>query len=259
MLIDQNTGAWNWCILSQIFLPVDVERICKIPSSSTSKADVLVWHFDSQGRYALKSGYRVALRLLSPNLSAISTSVPALNVWTVIWHLQAPPKVLSFLWRAVLDVLPTPLTLQRLISFNMYICGYGESILHLCRDCVAIRSVRSHVGLPHILQLSDIALSHDSMRHLRSLRLLMDVGMSIKIEVDSIFTVLASTSKTVVGNWDVVVAEAHAIAHGFQLTTDLRFLHLIVESNCKQVVDLLKMGRHFETGLSMAIADCVQL
>ncbi|KAF2298280.1 hypothetical protein GH714_021257 [Hevea brasiliensis] len=241
MLIDQNTGAWNWCILSQIFLPVDVERICKIPSSSTSKADVLVWHFDSQGRYALKSGYRVALRLLSPNLSAISTSVPALNVWTVIWHLQAPPKVLSFLWRAVLDVLPTPLTLQRLISFNMYICGYGESILHLCRDCVAIR-------------------------HLRSLRLLMDVGMKHQDRSGLNFhrwvpptAVLASTSKTVVGNWDVVVAEAHAIAHGFQLTTDLRFLHLIVESNCKQVVDLLKMGRHFETGLSMAIADCVQL
>lgn len=54
-----STGTWNLELLNYIFLPVDVDLICKIPTCNTGTDDKIIWHYDRYGHYTTKSGYQI--------------------------------------------------------------------------------------------------------------------------------------------------------------------------------------------------------
>ncbi|XP_019199809.1 PREDICTED: uncharacterized protein LOC109193407 [Ipomoea nil] len=56
-LMDQQTGTWDPDILTDIFIPEDVERIKKIPVSPRYD-DLWYWYGDPNGEYSVKNGYR---------------------------------------------------------------------------------------------------------------------------------------------------------------------------------------------------------
>ncbi|KAL5818842.1 hypothetical protein ACOSQ4_022684 [Xanthoceras sorbifolium] len=58
----------------------------------------LIWHFDKNGEYSVKSGYRIAAQ---EKLSLKgSSSCPDSKWWLAIWNLNIPPKIKIFIWRS---------------------------------------------------------------------------------------------------------------------------------------------------------------
>lgn len=57
--------------------------------------DQWMWKLDRKGRYTVKSGYSELHNAITP----ISNG----QFWWKIWKLKIPPKVLNFVWRAILS------------------------------------------------------------------------------------------------------------------------------------------------------------
>ncbi|XP_019184658.1 PREDICTED: uncharacterized protein LOC109179616 [Ipomoea nil] len=92
-LIDAHTGTWNLDLLQQNFNARDTQLILRVPVST----DFEDWEGDIRGCYSVKDGYR--------RLGFLNTDPSP--VWNNIWKLQVPPKWKVFLWRALLNILPT--------------------------------------------------------------------------------------------------------------------------------------------------------
>ncbi|GJT03071.1 reverse transcriptase [Tanacetum coccineum] len=58
-------GKWNIRMLRECISATEAELISQILISQTSSPDKLIWHFDSKGRYTVKSGYKQALALVN--------------------------------------------------------------------------------------------------------------------------------------------------------------------------------------------------
>ncbi|KAL0292890.1 UNVERIFIED_CONTAM: hypothetical protein Scaly_3150700 [Sesamum calycinum] len=58
-LIDHELGTWKHDRLRDLFLPVDVEAILKIPLGRTSQPDFAVWHYSADGRFSVRSAYHL--------------------------------------------------------------------------------------------------------------------------------------------------------------------------------------------------------
>ncbi|KAK3221480.1 hypothetical protein Dsin_008505 [Dipteronia sinensis] len=78
MLLDENATVdylkvdsccWNIDLLQRCFIADDVDMILSIPSSNSSMDDSMLWHFEKDGMYLVRSGYRVR-RNLSSNPSS---------------------------------------------------------------------------------------------------------------------------------------------------------------------------------------------
>lgn len=52
-------GVWNHNLICASFLPHDVEAILSIPLAVGSSRDTAIWHYRKDGRYSVKSGYRL--------------------------------------------------------------------------------------------------------------------------------------------------------------------------------------------------------
>ncbi|KAH0731345.1 hypothetical protein KY289_002533 [Solanum tuberosum] len=79
-IIDWDTRTWNTHKLETLFSIDEIDCIKK-------------------GRYTVKSGYS--------ELHNATTLIPNGQFWWKIWKLKMPPKVLNFVWRALIGVLPT--------------------------------------------------------------------------------------------------------------------------------------------------------
>lgn len=55
-------GLWNEGLIKENFWPVDADLILQIPLSIVNQYDSLVWHFDKNGEYTVKSGYKAAMK-----------------------------------------------------------------------------------------------------------------------------------------------------------------------------------------------------
>lgn len=57
--IDRDRGSRNVNMLNEIFLPIDVDSIVKIPLSEGWQADRVVWHGSSKGQLTVKLAYHL--------------------------------------------------------------------------------------------------------------------------------------------------------------------------------------------------------
>lgn len=88
--------------MRDIFVQEDIEKILKIPIPITNQDDKWCWLDDNKEQYTVKSGYRVLTR----SSALLSTGLPSFH-WLKLWNLAIPPKVKNFVWRAILECLPT--------------------------------------------------------------------------------------------------------------------------------------------------------
>lgn len=58
LLIDQIHQVWRDDIVDSYFLEFEATVIKKIPQCWTIQDDILIWAFNSDGEYTVKSGYR---------------------------------------------------------------------------------------------------------------------------------------------------------------------------------------------------------
>ena len=121
-LINEDSPTWNKEVVTATFLPFEAEIILKIPLSSYSQDDMLIWGGTKNGAYAVRSGYHFLLNeshRADPGPSDISLLT---KVWNSVWSLQVPPKVRHFLWRASHESLPTRYNLHRRHVIDDSIC-----------------------------------------------------------------------------------------------------------------------------------------
>ncbi|KAL0427354.1 UNVERIFIED_CONTAM: hypothetical protein Slati_2910200 [Sesamum latifolium] len=96
--------------------------------------DSLVWHFERQGRFSVRSAYRVASRFREE----AECSVRAQS-WDFLCSSKAPPRVLLFAWRCAHDALSTTVHLRRCgirLDDGRGCCGTeAEDVLHVLFYC----------------------------------------------------------------------------------------------------------------------------
>ncbi|KAL0440364.1 UNVERIFIED_CONTAM: hypothetical protein Slati_2519400 [Sesamum latifolium] len=69
------THEWDEELIQSEFCPDDVNCILGIGLSGRGEEDTLIWHFDRQGRFAVRSAYQVATKL-GGRRSVLTGSVP---------------------------------------------------------------------------------------------------------------------------------------------------------------------------------------
>ena len=106
-LLIPGVKEWDCELIHDLFGVRDVNAIQKVPLYSGCLEDIRIWHFSKNGCYTVKSGYRLAV-----NLMRLNEDFGVAGNWHKLWHLQIPPKVRNFLWRAGRDCLPTRSKLQ---------------------------------------------------------------------------------------------------------------------------------------------------
>ena len=110
-LLDSTSMEWKEEKLNQVLWDVDVNCILSIPIEETRRADKSIWHYDTKGRYTVKSNYRVAFQRIH---AVGSTMGDGLGVfWNALWGADIPNKVKVFVWKCFHECIPVFLNLQR--------------------------------------------------------------------------------------------------------------------------------------------------
>lgn len=76
----------------RLFHPDIAALILAIPLQRTNISDHQVWQFSKDGKYQVKSGYKIAKMLKDGLLNLASSSTPC-RLWKWIWSLKVPPKI----------------------------------------------------------------------------------------------------------------------------------------------------------------------
>lgn len=72
--------------LNDVFWPEDVSYILQTPLSVLTTKDGWVWHYDKNGSYSVKSGYKT---YMSEKISSSSSNSESnQKVWKQIWKLN---------------------------------------------------------------------------------------------------------------------------------------------------------------------------
>ena len=99
--------------MDQVFYDFEAAIIKNIPLCRSIQEDVLIWPFNLDGVYFVKSGYRFlqeATTLQQPRPFNTEVMKP---LWKKIWGLEVPNKVKNLVWRACTNSLPTKANLVR--------------------------------------------------------------------------------------------------------------------------------------------------
>ena len=112
--VDHDLRSWKADLFKSIFLPFEADTILNIPISYNLLEDKFIWVGNRKGVFTVKSAYYVALNLVDyADKGESSFGDPWERLWKKIWHLNIPPKVKIFAWRACLDALPTMVNLKK--------------------------------------------------------------------------------------------------------------------------------------------------
>ena len=89
-MIDRNRMCWN---LETIEPWIDLEtkeRILQMPICETGGRDELIWPYDVNGTYSVKSGYKVLMKGKLVNAASNGSTSHWVNkrVWMGIWKLE---------------------------------------------------------------------------------------------------------------------------------------------------------------------------
>ena len=100
-----------------MFLPHEAEAVLGIPISFRLPEDSIIWAWTSNGKFTVKSAYKVAQKRLKEGKcrsdggsSSNNTSMKA--IWKLTWHLNCLNKIKNFFFRACKNILPTKLKLK---------------------------------------------------------------------------------------------------------------------------------------------------
>ncbi|KAL0395298.1 UNVERIFIED_CONTAM: putative mitochondrial protein [Sesamum latifolium] len=107
-------GCWNDELIHSVFLPMDVDIIMGI-NRAVGSPDSLLWHCEKNGRYSMKSAYRLITNGAHTHLQSgpIGAKSFKSDSWRFIWQASVPPKIHLLTWRAYRDSLPTSSNLQK--------------------------------------------------------------------------------------------------------------------------------------------------
>ena len=139
-LINSATKEWKVDLIKQCFIPQDVEAILSIPLSAHGARDRLIWTVSRNGKFSVRSAYRLAQSTQEGGGQATSSDQSvARKIWRGIWSMKVPNKVKHFTWKACRNILATKENLWRRKVTQEGICKECgdtiESTTHLFWFC----------------------------------------------------------------------------------------------------------------------------
>lgn len=127
-------GNWNKGLIRENFNPTDVVIILNIPLSIENKEDTIIWHYDKNGEYLVKSEYKVAMSMKERN--DCSSSYRNGIWWKHLWKIQLLGKIIIFLWKACKGILPTRGTLYKYKVIKLPECLVYENEVEIRCPCL---------------------------------------------------------------------------------------------------------------------------
>ena len=123
-------GCWDIEKLSSVINEEGLQRVATIlPPRLDGDSDCVIWGASRDGEFSLRSAYF----LIQPNPSHLRD-----RVFQEIWKWKGVERVHVFLWKALLDKLPTNVWRSSWSSTSA-LCGFCsagcEDTLHILRDC----------------------------------------------------------------------------------------------------------------------------
>ncbi|KAK9985942.1 hypothetical protein SO802_030893 [Lithocarpus litseifolius] len=139
-LIDNESKEWKVDVVRQNFLAQDVEAILSIPLSVNGARDKIVWAENKNGRFSVRSAYKVAqAEGLDGEGAGCSSSSEIRKVWRFLWGMNLPNKIKHFAWKACRNILATKENLRRrnIVDNGLCVCcgSHTETVGHLFWFC----------------------------------------------------------------------------------------------------------------------------
>ncbi|KAL6219921.1 hypothetical protein ACLB2K_007679 [Fragaria x ananassa] len=222
--------------------------ILSIPLPRYGGVDKLIWHYNRNGRYSVKSGYWVAVQEQNRKAGVASTSVKGANslilkVWKRLWGLKLPNKIKIRLWRACCGFLPCASVLQRrriCVDGRCKGCGFkDESIMHALWECALARKRMNWNGLVYWY----------GKFGMRGIEGCMDIhkgifgtGALVRDEQGKCVGVLASPGMGVV---DPQACEAIALVNGLHFCAQVGVSKVVIEGDAQNVFAALDDTQDF--------------
>ncbi|XP_057792367.1 uncharacterized protein LOC131009155 [Salvia miltiorrhiza] len=141
MLLLEDQLMWNDDALQTTLQPNDRWKVQAQMRINPLECDKPFWPHGKFNAYSVKSGYNLAIELKQREEASSSNSLNSLSSW--IWGLDVIPKVKLFLWKCMVNALPTSNMLRRRgidVEVICRRCGEKvETVEHALRDCVWVR------------------------------------------------------------------------------------------------------------------------
>lgn len=158
-LLLHNSNNWNEPLVRKIFYPEDACLILNVKLPDQPCQDFLAWHYERNGKFSVKSAYKLAYNLNNGvrwQAGSSHATDNSRNIWKLIWTTHVPTKVRIFGWRTARDNLATNKNkFRRTLETQgtCTICGMcDESSFHATVSCTKARALREkmreHWNLP---------------------------------------------------------------------------------------------------------------
>lgn len=99
------TGDWDWNLINEFFWPIDHDEFRKIPIHALAGRDKIIWHYNSNGIYSVKSSYHLAL--VDGIEGSEGPQEGNSKFYKLLWHLNIQIKIKIFIWKAIHSIFPT--------------------------------------------------------------------------------------------------------------------------------------------------------
>jgi hypothetical protein len=143
-LIDVNSKMWKRDLIYNNFNRYEATQILNIPISARLPEDKIIWHWEKDGQYSVRSAHHLLCNEKSAPLPESSRGNCRI-LWKRIWSIPIPKSAQNFLWRLARNIIPTRKNLSRKgISLDMCcpLCHNGsEDVDHLFMLCPASMAV----------------------------------------------------------------------------------------------------------------------
>ncbi|KAK1592036.1 hypothetical protein Q3G72_018129 [Acer saccharum] len=120
----------------------EADLILSIPLSAYPAKDSILWHYNKEGTFSVKSAYRIAISAIRNGEA--SCSFGPLPWWKKLWCLQIPNKIKIFCWKACRNILPTKelLYTRGIIDLALCpLCNEGpKTVDHALWGCKTVKS-----------------------------------------------------------------------------------------------------------------------
>ena len=151
-LINSESRTWNLQAIQALLDPQDVKIIESISLSRNQLEDRDGWHFTSNRKYTVKSGYQVE-RVYPNKEKPLEFYGPAVDILKVFcWKVRCPPKIMHFLCQLLSGCIVVLKNLKaRGIQGDICCTRCGapeESINHVFLECPPTRQVWTLSKIP---------------------------------------------------------------------------------------------------------------
>ncbi|KAF7827221.1 uncharacterized protein G2W53_018385 [Senna tora] len=250
VLLNEDATEWIDGELRARFEEDICTRIKSIPPNPSQGDDRWIWEHDSKGLYYVKTGYR-SLMLETWNQFNHGLDIDegsTMRFWKRIWKLPITSRYKVFLWRACLGIIPTVDSLERrgmVINEECGMCNSApEDVFHALVDCpnlqllwvMASFDYSSRVYHANILEWLVVEAAEWSEEKLVALAVALYHAWERRNNKK--FANEVSEQKSYGHGWRESWTSFKL--KGLEMAQQIGKTHVIVESDAKLVIDMLK-------------------